>query len=61
VEWYRKAAAQRHPWAQFKLGEMYEHSRGVSKNSNKALEWYRKAASQGDADAKTALARLGVE
>jgi TPR repeat protein/serine/threonine protein kinase len=61
LEWYRKAAAQRHPWAQFKLGEMYEHSRGVPKNFNKAAEWYRKAASQGDADAKTALARLGVE
>jgi TPR repeat protein/serine/threonine protein kinase len=61
LEWYRKAAAQRHPWAQFKLGEMYEHSRGVPKDLNKAVEWYHKAASQGDADAKAALARLGVE
>lgn len=33
-----------YPWAQLRLGMMYEHGYGLEKDIDKALEWYQKAA-----------------
>ena len=46
VTWYRKAAGQNHPQAQYNLGWMYEQGRGVEKNEKEAVRWYLKAAEQ---------------
>lgn len=35
--------------AQFNLGALYEHGRGVEKDLTEAAKWYRKAAEQGNA------------
>ena len=56
VRWYRKAAAQRHPTAQFNLGIMYQNGQGVGKNYTEAAKWYRKAAEQGNSEANSASA-----
>ena len=42
--------------AQFGLGFMYKHGRGVAKNPEKAEEWYRKSAEQDYAPAQNNLA-----
>ena len=44
--------------AQSYLGDMYYYGYGVAKDNKKAVQWYRKAATQGNAEAKTALAKL---
>ncbi|WP_338140360.1 NB-ARC domain-containing protein [Candidatus Paracaedibacter symbiosus] len=60
-EWYRKAAEQSHPGAQFNLGVMYLQGRaGLPQGpeaDQKAVEWYKKAAEQSHSDAQF---RLGV-
>ena len=58
VLWYRKAAEQELPRAQYNLAWCYENGRGVEKDRDRALELYRKAAEQDYADAQKALARL---
>ncbi|MBQ7249238.1 MAG: sel1 repeat family protein, partial [Deltaproteobacteria bacterium] len=58
VEWYRKAAEQGMAVAQYNLGLMYDHGRGVPKDEGQAMEWYRKAAEQGHAEAQQALLRI---
>ena len=57
VEWYRKAADQGEPAAQFSLGLMYEQGTGVNRNLTEADRWYRLAAKNGDPDAKVVLAQ----
>jgi TPR repeat protein len=49
---FRKAAENNHAKAQYNIGFMYEHGRGVVQNYHGALTWYRKAADQGDAAAQ---------
>ena len=44
--------------AQYRVGDAYEHGRGVKPSPPDAVEWYRKAAAQGQPDAKAGLARL---
>ena len=58
VEWYRKAAAQGHAEAQFRLGMMYYIGKGVSVDNAKAVEWYQKAAVQGIAGAQSMLGMM---
>ena len=48
VGWYRKAAVQGHPYAQFALGLMYKIGEVVPQDYSQAADWYRKAAEQGD-------------
>ena len=60
VEWYRKAAEQRHDGqshagAQYKLGECYARGEGVEQDMVKAAEWYRKAGEQGHAGSQCNL------
>ena len=56
--WYRKAAEQGHPNAQFNLGVIYAKGRGIDRNTEEARIWYKKAADQGDENAERALQRL---
>ena len=41
--------------AQYYLGKMYGHGRGVSRDYAKAVEWYRKSAEQGNSKAQYSL------
>ena len=42
--WFRKAADQGHPDAQYYLGGRYDKGNGVLKDMKEAIAWYRKAA-----------------
>lgn len=55
VDWFRKAAAQGYPSAQYYLGNCYFNSNGVTQDYAAALKWYRKAAEQGSAQAQLSL------
>src|SRR2546425_204069 len=50
-----QAASEGNAEAQYSLGIMYEHGRGVSKDEVKAVEWYLKSAMQGNAAAQNNL------
>ena len=52
VSWFRKAAEQGLPQAQFNLGVCYSNGHGVEKDETKAVSWYRKSAEQGLAQAQ---------
>ena len=52
VKWYRKAAEQNMPEAQFNLGGCYKRGEGVATNFIIAVEWYRKSAEQNLASAQ---------
>jgi hypothetical protein len=54
--WYRKSAEQGYAVAQYELGFMYHHGRGVPQDDAEALRWYRKSADQGDERAQILLA-----
>lgn len=49
VTWYRKAAAQEFPAAEFRLGQLFEFGFGVDPDMRQALTWYLTAARHGDA------------
>ena len=53
--WFRKAALQGMPEAQYRLAVCYENGHGITKDLNKARDWYSKAAEKGHPKAKTAL------
>ena len=57
--WYRKAAEQNHPWAQFNLGNIYSEGKGVTQNTTEAIYWYKKSARQGIEPAQKELSKLG--
>jgi TPR repeat protein len=52
VKWWRKAADQNHPAAQYHLAVGYERGDGVAKYEVEAYKWYRLAAKQGDRKAQ---------
>ena len=47
IKYYRIAAEQDLPEAQFKLGVFYANGLGVKKNDSEAVKWYLKAADHG--------------
>ncbi len=51
MKWYRKAADQNLPLAQFNIGTMHLNGNGVRQDYEEAMKWYRRAADQGLADA----------
>lgn len=55
VQALRASAEQGNAEAQFNLGLLYDHGRGLSKDKGEALRWYRRAAMQGDTFAQNAL------
>lgn len=46
VKWWRKAAEQGYPGAQYNLGVCLYFGEGISQNFSEAVKWYRKAAEQ---------------
>ncbi|WP_275967705.1 MULTISPECIES: tetratricopeptide repeat protein [unclassified Gammaproteobacteria] len=44
--------------AQFILGMMYEHGKGVDPDDKEAVKWYRMAAEQGHPGAQKNLVRV---
>src|SRR5262245_51560697 len=44
LKWWRKAAAQHHPGAEFSIGNAYANGWGVSQNNRTAVVWWRMAA-----------------
>ena len=57
---FEKRADQGDPIAQFCLGYMYKHGKGVKANSQTALDWYKKAAKQNYAPALNDAAVMHV-
>jgi hypothetical protein len=55
IKWFRMAAGQDNPHAQFSLGEIYSGDEGGLKDDKEAVKWYRKAAEKGYAGAQTKL------
>ena len=56
MRWYRKAAEQGHPIAQYRLAVGYRYGgRGVEPNLSEAIKWFRKAAENGNIDAQWSL------
>ena len=47
VKWYRKAAIQNLPEAQYNLGVLYLNGKGVEQNSDIAQNWFSKACDNG--------------
>lgn len=65
VHWFRKAAEQGHPIAQYWLGKAYQNGlepanneEGLEVDHTLALEWLKKAADQGESRAQYALGRI---
>ena len=52
AKWWRKAAEQGDAGAQFDLGWLYAHGRGVETNYAQAVAWYRRSAEQGNSAAQ---------
>jgi TPR repeat protein len=55
VAWFRKAAAQGAPSAEFQMGQLYDFGFGVAQDDRLALDWYRKAAGHGSAAAERSV------
>jgi TPR repeat protein len=47
VEWYRKAAAQKYPYAYFELAICCQNGYGVERDLDQAEAWYRRAYDAG--------------
>ena len=58
MTWFRKAADQGVPKAQYSLGMMYEQGRGVERSDAEAMYWYQKAADGGLGMAREEMERL---
>ena len=61
IEFFRKAAGQKNPYAEMNLGQAYEQGAGVPKDARQALSWYSRAAEKGLKSAVIAKARLEKE
>ncbi len=53
--WFEAAAAQNHAGGQFRLGDIYQHGRGVAKDPHEALRLHRLADRNGSLAARNAL------
>ena len=58
VAWYRKAASQDYPQAQFNLGNLYRKGEGLEQLDKKAFYWYQKSADAGYPQAQNSLAYM---
>ena len=58
ASWFRKAALQGDPHAQFRFGRACERGRGEPKDLVEAYKWYSLSAQGGYKRAQDALARL---
>jgi uncharacterized protein len=55
IAWFRKAAAQAFPSAEFQMGQLFDFGFGVTQSDVEALAWYRKAAGHGSAAGQRAV------
>ncbi|MGN1033040.1 MAG: tetratricopeptide repeat protein, partial [Intestinibacter sp.] len=55
-KWYKKAAENGLPDAQYNLAGLYMNGLGIEENREKAFEWYEKVAEQGHIESKLCLA-----
>ena len=55
INWFTLAAKQGHVKAQFVVGAMYAHGKGVAQDYKTAVNWYTLAAEQGHAKAQNNL------
>ena len=60
LNWYHRAADQKHPEAQFKLGVIYANGLGVEKNVDRALAWLLASAVQGHLKAGSIFDSLAI-
>lgn len=60
ARWYRRAARQNYPKAQYNLALLYEDGRGVEQDYKQASQWYVQAAKGGFTKAKNNLGILYV-
>lgn len=60
ARWYRRAARQEYPKAQYNLALLYEDGRGVEQDYKQAGQWYAQAAKGGFTKAKNNLGILYV-
>jgi TPR repeat protein len=51
MDWYQKAAKNDNYSAQYNIGRLYFHGKGVSRDDKQAMDWYMKAAKNGNASA----------
>jgi hypothetical protein len=58
ARWYRLAASQGDPDAQYCLGILYDNGAGVTQNDSEAVKWFHLAADQGHAKAQNNLGTL---
>ena len=58
LKWYRLAAEQDNPLAQFQLALIITEARGVRRDYGEAAKWYRQAAGHGVAEAQNNLGVL---
>jgi TPR repeat protein len=61
LKWWRKAAEQGQPSAQFNLGQTLLEGKSVTKDLVEAYKWFSLAAEQGDRDARRTRDALAVE
>lgn len=66
VKWYQQAADKGYALAQYNLGAMYYHGKGVEQSYTEAVKWWRLASVQGNIQARGDLGGmyalgLGVE
>src|SRR5687768_17366071 len=52
---FRQLAERGHPWAQRRVGFMYEQGKGVPQDYQEAVKWYRLAAAQKNTPAQYSL------
>jgi len=57
-KWFKAAANQGNPVAQFLLGVFYFLGRGVKQDYNEAFHWYKAAAEQGFGSAESSLGKM---
>lgn len=60
VKWFKLAAEQGKPYAQYQIGFFYQHGVGVKMNINEAIRWYSIAATNGSDEAEKALKELSL-
>ena len=58
IEWYKKAAENGNPSAQYEMGLVYSRGKGVPEDEEKAAEWFKKAAQYGHPNAMCELGEM---
>ena len=58
AQWFHKAAEQGLAEAQYQLGKMYHHGKGVSQDLLQATKWYCKALKKGFMPAQSQVEQI---